>query len=111
MKSIWILGIGLVVVILFAGCIGSSSSSKPVITPTPQIVYVTVLVTPTQSTVTPTIVETATPLVVATSPYFYMDQLTGKFYRQPPGYICTDLHPNWHVGPDGKDYLWCEDKI
>jgi hypothetical protein len=111
MKSIWILAIGLVVVILFAGCTGSSSSSTPVPTPTPQIVYVTVLVTPTQSTVPPTIVETATPLAVVTSPYFYMDQLTGKFYRQPPGYICTDLHPNWHVGPDGKDYLWCEDKI
>jgi hypothetical protein len=69
-------------------------------------ITVTVLVTPT-----PLPDATANPSVVAASPYFYMDQQTGKFYRQPPGYICTDLHQNWHVGPDGKDYLWCEDKI
>jgi len=102
----------LVAVVIAAGCVGGNQNSA--VTPTPQIVYVTVLVTVTPSpfvNVTELPVATASPMAVVTSPYFYMDQQTGMFYRQPPGYICTDIHPNYHVGPDGRDYLWCEDKI
>jgi hypothetical protein len=47
MQSIWILTIVLVLAIFTVGCIGPPASSTPVVTPTPQIVYVTVLVTPT----------------------------------------------------------------
>lgn len=46
-----VLGIFIIILIFFAGC--TSSNSPTVTTPTPQIVYVTVFVTPTQTIIIP----------------------------------------------------------
>ena len=104
----------LVAILITAGCV-SENKNTPV-TPTPQVVYVTVtvLVTPTPlpvATETPLVAATATPMAVITSPYFYRDDVTGIFYRQPPGYVCTDFRPQWEVGPDRIYYLRCEKKV
>ena len=92
----------LVAILITAGCVGGNKET--VVTPTPQIVYVTVLVTPTPTIITPSttapVITTSTPATVNSPHSIYMYQIhranpngglsinTYEYYE--PGFVCTN---------------------
>jgi hypothetical protein len=93
----------LVAVLVTAGCTGGKQA--PAATPTPQVVYVTVLVTPTATTAPPTTVATVAPAPVPNTPRKITD-----------GYWCRDTTINIGKAPtavtecyqffDDNTYIW-----
>ena len=61
-KGLLLISILCIVVILVTGCTSTGSSPAPVATPTPQIIYVTVLVTPTVTQPTTIVTTLTTPV-------------------------------------------------
>jgi hypothetical protein len=83
----------LVAVVITAGCVGGNKET--VVTPTPQIIYVTVIVTPTP---TPTVVVQKDPFIGT----WILTTLNGQ---QHPHIIFENGQVNWGVYNDGTDMV------
>jgi len=117
MKSQWIIpcfSILVMALLLAAGCINITTPSQSVPTPTPQIIYVTVLVTPAGTVVTPSGTPTkATPvptsvytgLALAGSKKANQVILDETYVAQYNNWYCTDLQQ-----AIGQPYLYPDEK-